>query len=258
MHRLHKLLNPLYNNFIMHFILRKLGLDGVVVKWANPYHAFEVDANKSVQENAGYSIRPEINEVIEKSKNDLLNTVKHYTKTNDKILDIGCGPGMYLAVLKELPLQFTATDINKSMLQQVSKQLPNVELIEGDITQLSIFKKFHFIYCTGLLVYIPPRHIENFFKKLFDLLEENGILYLNYPHAIRWLDTVYHDMSYSQYSPQRITKWASSYFEIIEHHHAFDGRIVEYYDKQPYQSLNPNTSRTYKNSYVLIARKKQA
>ncbi len=244
------------NNFFVNFLRNKFDFIDSLIKHRNPYSQFTINDTKSIQENAGYSVRPEINEVLTKSKTDLLSSVKVYVRHYETILDIGCGPGMYLELFNDLSFKLVATDINKSMINTAKLVVPKASFVEGNFLDISFDARFKFIYCIGVLIYIPRTQIENFIKKIHSLLEEDGILYLNYPHAISWLDVVYNDLSYIQYSPKRIARWIEPYFEIIKHEHAFDGRIINYYDSKPYKSLNPNANRTYKNSYLLIAKKK--
>lgn len=244
------------NNFICNFFLRLFGFEEKVYHNKNPYLVFEPKTIKSTQENAGYSNRPEINEVIEKSKSDLQQIVSKFCTNGSKILDIGCGPGLYLKLFNNQHYVLTATDINLAMLDEARKNVPNAMLVHGNFMNLIFNKQFNFIYCIGVLIYIPRQSIENFFKKIYDMLESDGVLYLNYPHAISWFDTVYNDLTYIQYSPMEIERWIAPYFKIIKHEHAFDGRRIEKYDTAPYKSLNPHTHRTYKNSYLLIAQKK--
>lgn len=243
------------HNFVFNKILIALGLEKKVTHKFNPYHAFKPDENKTPQEIAGYSNRIEINEVIEKSKKDLTTCVEMNVKSGGKILDIGCGPGMYLKLF-EGKYDLTGTDINKYMLEVASKYVKGAKFYEGDFTGIDVKGEFDLIYCIGVLIYIPRTDIKTFFQKIHGLLNKGGVLYLNYPHALSYGDTLYSNLNYIQYSPEFIDKIIRSNFEIIEHHHAFDGRVVASYDKQPYKSLNPNTHRTYKNSYLLIAKKK--
>lgn len=244
------------NNFISNFFIRMFRLENIIYHGSNPYLTFKTKEDKSTQENAGYSNRPEINEVLEKSKADLELAVTEYCVNENKILDIGCGPAMYLQLFKESSFELYATDINRSMLEEAQKLVPRANFIPGDFMELPLNLKFNFIYCIGVLIYIPKQSIEGFFQKVAEKLETDGILYLNYPHAISWLDTVYNDLTYIQYSPRAIEKFIQPYFTIIKHEHAFDGRKIGSYDDKPYKSLNPNTDRTYKNSYLLIAQKK--
>lgn len=239
----------------MNFFIRKLHFEKLIYNNSNPYLKFNTTNEKSTQQNAGYSERPEINEVLEKSKRDLYSAVNASIKANSSVLDVGCGPGMYLSLFKESNYHLFGTDINESMLEVCKKNVPQATYFHGNFMNIEFNRNFDFIYCIGVLIYIPTYDIQGFFKKIHSLLNNNGILYLNYPHAISWLDTVYNDLTYIQYSPEYIESIVTPYFKIIKHEHAFDGRIIKKYDKEPYKSLNPVTDRTYKNSYLLIAKK---
>ncbi len=244
------------NNFVINFFIIKFKLEKVIYKFSNPYLKFSVQNNKSIQENAGYSLRPEIDEVLIKSKLDLQTYSKNYLSEGASILDIGCGPGMYLSLFQNSNLQLFATDLNADMIEYSKRHIPNCKYYQGSFLDIEFLETYNFVYCIGVLVYIPLSDIKKFIQKLYSILKPNSILYLNYPHAISLFDYLYNDLTYIQYAPQRVEEWLEPYFTIIKHEHAFDGRKVETYDKQPYKSLNPNTTRTYKNSYLLIAQKK--
>jgi len=244
------------NNFIVNFFIRKLGIENKIYHSFNPYLVFEPKKDRSTQENAGYSNRVEINEVLEKSKNDLQLAVLKACSAEARILDIGCGPGMYLSLFKDTSYKLTGTDINELMLLEAKKAVPSAQFIKGNFIDIKLTEKYNFIYCIGVLIYISRQNLDLFLKKIYDQLESDGILYLNYPHALSWLDKAYNDLTYIQYSPAVIEEIIFPYFKIIKHEQAFDGRKVTTYDKQPYKSLNPLTHRTYKNSYLLICQKK--
>ncbi len=244
------------NNSISNFFIRVLKLEKVIYDTKKTYIHFKTNTAKSIQENAGYSNREDINEVLDKSKQDLRNAIHLNVKENAIILDIGCGPGMYLNLLKENLYQLHATDINESMISEAKKNVPQATYYTGNFIDITINQKFDFIYCIGVLIYIGRNDLDVFIKKVYNLLNDGGTFYLNYPHAITLGDLYYSDLTYIQYSPKLIGKLIHPYFNIQVHHHAFDGRKVDNYDKTPYKSLNPNTNRTYKNSYLLIAKKK--
>lgn len=246
----------LTNNVIINAILITLGKDRHFSKRGNPYITYVPAASRSVQENAGYSNRAEINEVLARSKRDLLDTVQTHVNTGARILDIGCGPGMYLSLFKDLDYELHATDINKGMLAVAREQVSRATFYEGDINSVEIGQTFDLIYCIGVLIYIPPSSLPSFIGKIKGMLNRNGILYLNFPHAISYGDVCYRDITYVQYSPSHLRKLLSPHFDILIDRHAFDNRFIERYDKTPYKSVNPDTNRTYKNSYLLVAKKK--
>ncbi len=244
----------LSHNFIFNKCLIVLKLDKKVASFTNPYLTLKPNSDKTIQENAGYSIRNEINEVLEKSKTDLLNCITTHLKQYDAILEVGCGPGMYLSKIPNHYKKF-ACDINEGLLELAKTQVPNAIFYKGNFSALNFKESYNFIYCIGVLIYFTPTELNEVLCKMHQLLKTNGILYINYPHALRKADLRFIDLTYFQYSPLHIENLLKNKFEIITHHHAFDNRVIDTYDKKPYKSLNPNTNRTYKNSYLLIAKK---
>lgn len=256
-HIIRTCINKACNNIVINNILIFFKADSALSHKLNPYTSFVPADHKSVQENAGYSNRQEINEVLEKSKKDLLSISEPYLKEGSCILDIGCGPGMYLSLFKHKPYELHASDINAAMIEQAKKQVPNTLFYEGDLLDISIQQRFNMVYCIGVLIYIPPSQLKPFIKKIASLLEEDGIFYLNFPHAISYWDSLFRDISYVQYSPAYLRKMLALYFDVYIDQHAFDDRFIDVYDKTPYKSLNPDTDRTYKNSYLLVAKKRK-
>jgi SAM-dependent methyltransferase len=255
-HSIKRSLSALTNNLILNNVMIFLKKDNYFSAKGNPYTTFVPADKKSVQENAGYSNRQEINEVLERSRKVLLEVTATYLKAGDKILDIGCGPGMYLSLFKDSGFELHATDINAGMIAAARQQVPNAVFYQGELSTLAIPEKFKMIYCIGVLIYIPPTKLKPFIKKIHSLLHDHGVLYLNFPHAISYWDTWFKDITYVQYSPAYLRELLSPYFEIEVDGHAFDERFIDSYDKTPYKSLNPDTDRTYKNSYLLVAKKK--
>lgn len=244
-----------FNNVFFNNIVIFLGLEKKIKKYYNPYIKFKPNRKKSLQETAGFSIRPEINEILEKIHRKLSQTTTTSFPFGGNVLDIGCGPGLYLKDFNEQYKLF-ATDINSEMLELAAKEVPAAKFYHGDFMKIKLDEKYHMIYSIGMLIYIGRNDIELFFEKIGELLLPGGIFFLSYPHAISRLDLYYPDLSYIQYSPAFIQKLVSGKFNLIEHHHAFDGRIIEKYDPYPYASTNPHVSRTYKNSSILILQKK--
>jgi len=243
--------NMLLNNF---FILT--GLEKKMKKFTHPYLHFRIDTTKNLQETAGFSNRPEINEVLEKCHSDLQKVARKFFPDGGRVLDVGCGPGLYLKDFDKRYL-LHGSDISEGMLKLAQRELPYAKFYPGDFMKIQFEEKLHLIYCIGVLIYISRTELDDFFRKAHDLLEPGGIFFLHYPHAIHWCDLFYPDLRYIQYSPALIQQTASKKFNILEHHHGFDGRVIHKYDEHPYKSTNPLTNKTYKNSYLLIAKRAQ-
>lgn len=245
----------LKHNCVFNCILIATGLEKRFRNSRNPYLSFRIDNSKSIQENAGYSKRAEIDEVLAKSKSDLTDCVCDRVETGGSIFDIGCGPGMYLSMFAER-FELTALDINAEMVRMARQQVPNATFHVGDFLESNIPGRFDFVYCIGVLVYVPRVDLRRMFDKVHELLVPGGTFYLNYPHAISLGDVFYRDLTYIQYSPNVVQRAARRLFEVELHEHGFDGRRIAMYDRAPYVSLNSQTTKTYKNSSRLVCRKR--
>jgi SAM-dependent methyltransferase len=254
--KIKKTLRFLFNNVLFNNLMILLGLENKIKRHYNIYVDFKPDPNKSLQEIAGFSNRPEINEVLSKIHQVLIQTRDKYLPNQAHVLDIGCGPGLYLKNFPEPYFKIFAIDINKNMLEIAKRENPTLEFFHGDFISTEINEKFNLIYSIGMLCYIARNDIEKFFVKVHQLLEEKGIVFISYPHAISKWDLFYPDLSYIQYSPGLIESIVQPYFNILQHEHILDGRKIQDFDKNPYPNLNQNVNRTYRNSYLLVAQKK--
>jgi SAM-dependent methyltransferase len=256
----------LFNNVIINQFLILIGKDNLIKKkslyWSkknfHSIHALNYSDDKTVAENVGYSNYPEIQDSLLKQKNRLAAYSQKNLKAGDEVLDIGCGTGLFMEVF--LPdVKINGIDLHTKFLEITQQRFPNAVLFCGDYLTLDFKKKFKLIYLFGVLMYFEPNKIDLFFKRSFDLLEEDGILYFQYQHAVRYLDLFYPDLTYIKYAPSVINKHVSKYFDIEIHEHAFDGRKFEDYDRKPYYFPDGTNTRTDTNlnNYLMIARKKK-
>lgn len=106
----------------------------------------------------------------------------------ENLLDIGCGGGNYtLKMLTKIPnLNCTLVDLSRPMLnkafERVSKKTDKrVEIIQGDIREVSLDKNQFDIILAGAVLH----HLRDYqdweatFKKIFDLLKPGGCLMIS-------------------------------------------------------------------------------
>ncbi len=241
----------LTNNIIFNKILISLKLDAMFIARFGIYKRMQLDPTLSPQEMAGFSKKEEVQEAIDKTHDDLKKIVMSELHLNDSILDIGCGAGAYLKEFEE-DYACTGIDLNSEMINAGKKYMPKANLILDDFITHTFNKKFNLIYSVSVLEFIPPSKLKFFFEKVASLLENNGMLFLHYPHALNAIDLYFPDLYYIEYSPELIESIATNKFTIQSHQHGWDNRKVSKYDLTPYQ---PGI-RTFKNGYLLIAKLK--
>lgn len=247
------------NNKWINPLLKAFNLDAVLNDLSQDYIDFKPDRTKSLQEIAGYSNKPEINSTLSSIHEQLISTVEtqraSYSGTHFNVLDIGCGPGLYLQNFKE-GYDLTGIDISNSMCLIAKEQVPSATIIHDHFLNHHFEKKFDAVYSIGVLIYFSKTQVDRFFTKIHNLLNTNGIVFISYPHAFREKDLSYHDYTYVHYSPEYLEKIVSPAFEIIHHMHQDQKTRITDFDRNPLINQTNYDSRSYFNSSILILRKK--
>jgi SAM-dependent methyltransferase len=238
----------LTNNILVNNLFIWFGLDKIMTSHFGIYRRIKINSNLSPQQMAGFSNRPSVQDAIDKTHLKLQEIVQQKLKSEDKILDIGCGAGAYLLKIKG-NFDLTGIDIHEDMVQAAKSNLPNATILKDDFLNHDFEHKFKLIYSVSTLEFIPPSQLRAFFRKVHLILEPDGILFLHYPHALRFKDILYPDLYYIEYSPRKVEYELRDHYHIISHHHGFDERVIDLYDPKPYE---PGI-RTFKNGYLLIA-----
>jgi SAM-dependent methyltransferase len=241
----------LTNNSLFNRLLIGSGMDSMMTEKFGMYKRVVPDKNLSAQEMAGFSTRQDVQEAINKAHEDVQAIARKHVKPGGAVLDIGCGAGAYL-IHFEKDYKATGIDLNKAMIEKGRQLVPRAEFIYDDFLRHQFSEKFDYIYSISALEFIPPGKLDAFIGKMHSLLNKGGIIFLHYPHAVSKKSLSFPDLYYIEYAPTRIQAVASKYFDVISHQHAFDGRVIEDYDREPY---SPGM-RTFRNGYLLVAKKK--
>lgn len=249
---IYSLISRLTNYPLINRCLIATRLDGWVLSKVGMYKRIQPDQNLDPQLMAGFSRQPDVQEAIDKAHNDLVEAAEKYLKPGDGVLDIGCGAGAYLQHF-EKKYKATGIDLNKAMISAGPKYVPGAVFIYDDFLTKEFNEKFNFIYSISVLEFIPPSQLETFIKKVAETLQDNGIFFLHYPHALSAEALNYPDLYYVEYSPELVENTVAKYLSVIDHAQAFDHRKIGKYDTHPY---NPG-QRTFKNGCLMIAQKKR-
>jgi cyclopropane fatty-acyl-phospholipid synthase-like methyltransferase len=238
----------LTNNILINNLFIRLGIDKFMTSKFGIYQRIKINTHLSPQQMAGFSSRPAVQEAIDKTHLKLQEVIQQNLKEGDKILDIGCGAGAYLLNIKG-NFELTGIDINDDMVRTAKSKLPDATILKDNFLNHDFDHKFKLIYSVSTLEFIAPSQLRAFFRKVHLILEPDGILFLHYPHALRFKDTLYPDLYYIEYSPRKVEYELRDHYTIISHKHGYDDRIIDLYDPKPYE---PGI-RTFKNGYLLIA-----
>lgn len=245
----------LFNNRFTNPIIVFFRIERFFAQLYNPYKNFKADATKkSLREIAGFSHNEYMDKILATMTSHLKTFIGNNCKQNAKVIEIGCGPGNFVAELTE-SYEMTGLDINESMVQIAGERLPQAKFIHGDFLSVDFKEKYDAVYCIGALQYFYPSQLKRFMDKIDSILVPGGIFYVNFPHALTKQDTKFPDLSYISYSPEKIRNEGKRCFEIIHDRHTIDDRKVMDFDTNPYENPLQKGFRTYLNSYSFVFKK---
>ncbi len=96
---------------------------------------------------------------------------------NSRVLDLGCGDGLYVDMLKKSGFQAYGMDISSAMIA-VAKEKYNVEIIRGDAEKKWDFAEpFDAIVCYTISNFINPSQV---FKQIQMNLRKGGYFFFNF------------------------------------------------------------------------------
>lgn len=250
--------NLLLNNLIVNNLLILIKKDHLIKKWKNNWTKMKYDSTKIDEDNyMGCSQNSTIQQFVKDTNNTIKKSIDKYFYDSKSVLDIGCGTGAYLINFSEQE-SLTGIDLNESFLREAKKNIPSLETIHGNFLKVNLVNKYDLIVAIGVLMYIEPSSITNFFEKLSISLNGGGKIFFQYSHALSLKDIFYNDLSYVRYSPAYLEEVMEPFFSVLEHKHFFDDRTVNKFDTIKYFFPNNKKNRidTIQNTYLLIAQKK--
>lgn len=106
---------------------------------------------------------------------------KNNPTKNNQILELACGTGNITVPLKQKGYKITAIDRSLEMLSQAQQKAAdlglNIDFYQQDMLNLDIQERYNTILCLcdGVNYILDLKDLQSFFRKVFDLLREDGI-----------------------------------------------------------------------------------
>ncbi len=109
-----------------------------------------------------------------------LKNLRGYAKSHDKVLDLGCGNGRLIELLKDRKIDYTGIDNSKELIGLAKEKHLNQKFLVGDALNLP-FKdnSFDLIYSIAVLHHIPSKKLRiKFLKEAQRVLKKDGRIVL--------------------------------------------------------------------------------
>lgn len=101
------------------------------------------------------------------------NFLKKFINKNSKVLEVGCGTGVFTEAIKKISNNLIATDISKNMIVEAKKRNPDVEFREADIEKLPFNdQEFDIVVAINSFSYVYNK--EKGIKEIYRILKKSG------------------------------------------------------------------------------------
>ena len=117
-----------------------------------------------------------------RARNNMITTLinafvpKHERRS---FLEVGCGTGIVLYTMKTLGFDITGLDVNQTAIDYAQAKCPDAHLIRQSLYSFVSAKRFHAVGAFDVLEHQAQDGL--FLKRCWELLEENGTLFLTVP-----------------------------------------------------------------------------
>ena len=113
------------------------------------------------------------------------------TKNNIKILDLACGTGEHIKILKR-KFEIEGIDVNKGMVKKAKSKNPTNMIKEGNICNLNLkYNYYDVVVCfsSSIQYILSEKDLESFFKKVKKSLKNQGIFIFDMAYCKeKWIE----------------------------------------------------------------------
>jgi len=127
---------------------------------------------------SGYLSISTLSPITELRYNELLDEFEPFRKTN-RILDVGCGNGLFLEVAKKRNWKVFGTEFTQENADRCREK--NIEIFQGDITK-NTFQKESFDVVVSFEVIEHINNPHSYSSSIRDLLRRGGLFYFTTPN----------------------------------------------------------------------------
>lgn len=182
-----------------------------------PFNKYEAEGAYHWREcDRRYSNWRRYNPALEARYQLTVDTIRRYAKSNNSLLDIGCGDGFLLCRLAPLMQRVVGVDSEKTAIGLAREKLgniPNCELIHVSSYELPVAgRSFDFVVSADVIEHLtdPVWHL----REICRVLRVTGSLVMTTP---RWRrDRKWDERHEKEYRPAELRDLLGQYFEHVE------------------------------------------
>lgn len=179
-----------------------------------------------------------------------LKALNQYVQIGDTVLDLGCGNGRLLEILRNKNIIYLGVDNSEGLLHEAKTKYPDYEFRLLDLMNLdNLEKKFDIVFCISVLNHFPKKFHVQAIEKIKKVMNPGGeLLMVNWNlWKVKRKKSVWRQWVASKIpigSRDVMTTWKSGKIEADLYYYAFSKRDLR-------KLLENNGFRVLKNYYSL-------
>ena len=134
------------------------------------------------------------------------------------MLEIGCGNGRDAKEILRHTQDYTGIDISSNLIQLARNNNPQASFIQADIENYTPQKGLDVIFAFASLIHVSKETLENVMVRLYESLNQNGILFVSLKYAKEYEEVTKTDefgtRTYYHYSQEDTIKLGGT-FKIL-------------------------------------------
>lgn len=105
-------------------------------------------------------------------------------EVGQRVLDLGCGEGLFLELLKERGVAGVGVDHFGGAIERAKQKALDVRLQDADVFVRETHERFDGVFMAHLIEHLSPEKVEAFLRRCYEILRPGGRLVVITPNTL--------------------------------------------------------------------------
>lgn len=169
-----------------------------------------------------------------------LKSCKEYLNDNARVLDLGCNCGYETKRMKNIGLNPVGLDFSSKSIEIAKEKNKDIDFYcDNMLNDLTYLGKFDGVIAIASIIHIDKNDLELCFKRIYDILNENGYLFMvlrkeegKLLASYQTVNNIDYDREVYGYSRKLLEEKMNDKFTFIKEEKAHDEHWVYYFYKK--------------------------
>lgn len=165
-----------------------------------------------------------------------LKKCSNFLKRNARVLDLGCNCGYETKRMKEIGLNPVGVDFSPKCIEIAKKRNKDIKFICDDIlNDLTYLGNFDAVIAIASIIHIKEDDLELCFKRIYDILNNNGYLFMvlrkeegKLPTSYKTINNIDYDREVYGYNRKLLEEKMNNKFMFVEEFQTHSEQWVYY------------------------------